>query len=462
MASEKDLDRLLGDPKVAIRGMVLPFLIAMAVVEANQFIDTFWVSGLGDKAAEAVATMVPIYGMIVWTGVGLSTGATTTMAFRLGKGDRDAAGRIGSNTIIFGVLISIAVSVVLFLCFDLMIDVLGAQDVRSESLGYLLPYLISSPVLILTSIIGGMLRAEGAARKSTVVQSSAALLNMVLDPILIYSFGMGLPGAAIATILASLSGLILGIYWYLSGGTVVKLNRTNFRWDRDMMGEMLAVGGPKTATLLISNITDFLQRIFLIIAGGTAAVMLYNYPWRYIALAMLPGRSLETAMLPVCSAAFGQNDLRKMREGAFYALKISMVIALCMTAIFLFFSEPLMSIMTYEDSMRPFLPKLSWTLAWASLMLPFLAMMGVGSSMLQAMKRAKIPMYFTMVWGVAKLLLYWMASLGWFGVDPYDGIIYSMVFICSLGGVGMFVIAETEFRKLRAASERASGCCRSR
>ncbi|MBO4551925.1 MAG: hypothetical protein J5673_01850, partial [Candidatus Methanomethylophilaceae archaeon] len=60
-----DIEVLLGEPKKAIRSMVIPFFIAMFVVEINQFIDTFWVSGLGNISAEAVATVVPIYGIMM-------------------------------------------------------------------------------------------------------------------------------------------------------------------------------------------------------------------------------------------------------------------------------------------------------------------------------------------------------------------------------------------------------------
>ena len=77
MSSEDDLKKMLGEPKAAIRSMIIPFLIAMSVVEINQFIDTFWVSGLGTQSASAVSTIVPIYGLMMCAGLGIAAGITS-------------------------------------------------------------------------------------------------------------------------------------------------------------------------------------------------------------------------------------------------------------------------------------------------------------------------------------------------------------------------------------------------
>ena len=83
MSKEDDLQRMLGEPKAAIRNMILPFLIALAVVEVNQFVDTYWVSGLGVKSASAISTIVPIYGLMTCAGLGVAAGVTATVAARL-------------------------------------------------------------------------------------------------------------------------------------------------------------------------------------------------------------------------------------------------------------------------------------------------------------------------------------------------------------------------------------------
>ena len=439
---------MLGEPKAAIRGMVLPFLLAFAVVEINQFVDTFWVSGLGVRAASAVTTVVPFYGLIMCIGLGLSAGVTATIAYRLGKGDREVASKLAVGAIISCTILSIAASVLIFFSFDVLIDVLGAQEIRAESWDYVLPYICMSPVINLLAIVGGMLRAEGAAKRSTIIQSTSAILNMIIDPILIYVLGMGVMGAGLSTIVSAGIALVLGLYWYISGKTVVRLDRSMFRIDKAAMSEVWGIGGPKTVQMILSNVTDFIQRIFLIIAGGTVAVMLYNYAWRYIGLAMLPSKSVEAAMLPICSSAFGMNDLEKMKTGYLYSLKIVFVFAIILSIIICVFAEPLISIMTYEESMKELFSQFVWTLRFSIWVLPMTALACVASSMLQAMKKAKIPMYFFMFWAVLKLVVYALAAYGYFGIDPFEAIIYSMLGLQAFSGISLWLFAKVEYGKV--------------
>ena len=106
--------------------------------------------------------------------------------------------------------------------------------------------------------------------------------------------------------------------------------------------------------------------------------------------------------------------------------------------------------------MHDLLPMFVWTLQVSVLLIPFSAMMGVASSMLQTMKKAKVPMYYYMLWGVVKLTLYAIAAYGYMGVDPYDGIIYSMVAVHIFGAFCLIGLAVREFRKIERAVEAGS------
>jgi len=448
MSKEKDLDKMLGEPKAAIRNMILPFLVALAVVEINQFVDTYWVSGLGAQSASAVSTIVPVYGLMMCTGLGVSAGVTTTVAYRLARGEKDVAGRLVSNSVILGLIFSVAASVLVAIFINPVIDVMGADAVREEAIQYMIPYIVMSPAVILISVVGGMLRGEGAAKKSTMIQSVSAILNMIIDPIMIYSLGLGVMGAGLSTAISALIAVSVGLSWYLRGKTVVGIDRSNFRFDKGAMSEVLGVGGPKTVQMMISNLTDFIQRVFLIIAGGTTAVLFYNYSWRYIGMVNLPGRAIDMAMLPVCSAAYGVRDLERMKTGFLYSAKLVIGFGIVFAAVLYLFAEPLLSIMTMEESMHELLPTFVWTLRVAVFLIPFSAMMGVASSMLQSMKKAKVPMYYYMLWGVVKLGLYAIAAYGYMGVDPFEGIIYSMVAVHMFGAVCLIYLARREFKKI--------------
>lgn len=444
-----DLEVLLGDPKKAILSMFLPFFIAFAVVEVNQFVDTYWVSGLGNVAAEAVSTVVPIYGLIMCVGVGISVGATTTVSFALGQGRPADASKLAFNSWILAIIFGLIAMVAIIFGYDLIIDFMGADNIRSEGWSYILPYAILAPALLLNSIIGGTLRGEGAARRSTIVQISAALINIALDPILIYGLNLGVMGAGLATALSALFAALIGLSWYVRGMTTIRINKESLRFDRHSTEEVLGIGGPKSVQMFISNLTDIIQRVFLIMAGGTSAAMFYNYTWRYIGFVTLPTRAYDSAMIPVCSASYGQSDLQKMRTGYMYVMKMVLIISIVGALLLFVFAEPFLSIMTQDESMKDYLEPLVWTLRVGVFLIPFSALMGIESSMLQAMKKAKIPMYFYFLWAAVKLGLYALAAYGlMFGIDPYEGIIYSMVAVHIFGGLSLLFLERREFSKL--------------
>lgn len=448
-SDSNDLYTLLGEPKKAIRSMFTPFLIAFAIIEINQFVDTFWISGLGTQSAAAISTIIPFYILLMCTGIGISVGSTTSVAFCVGRGEIEDASKLASNALLLGIGMSMVASLALLLILDTAIDVLGVDSIRQNCWDYLLPMILLNAPMTLLTVMGGNLRGEGAARRSTIIQITAALLNMVLDPILIYVLGMGISGAGLATGLSATISLMIGLSWYVRGKTLIRMDRSTLKADKGMMREVLTVGGPRTVNELIGSAMTFIQRIFFVVAGGTAAVTMYNYPWRFISLFMLPGKAFESSLIPVSSATHGQGDTDKMWAAYVYSFKLTAAISIVATVLIFVFAEPLMSIMTYEESMHSLLDKLVWCLELSCIILPFMALRGVGAALLQSMKKAKIPMYFDLFWGSVRMVLYALSAYGLLGVDPFDGIIYIMVIVYSLSGVIINALAVWQFKKLR-------------
>ena len=448
-----DLEVLLGDPRKAVNSMFLPLFLAFAVVEVNQFVDVYWISGLGKTYAETISTSAPFYILMMCAGTGVGIGATSTIAFRLGRGDLAKASSIASNALILGLALAAASSITLVALLPTAIGLMGASDIEEECWGYMLPFILMSPALLSQAIVAGCLRGEGAARKSTMVQISAALSNMVLDPLLIYGLGMGISGAGLATGLAALLAASIGLGWYVRGKTAVRIDRSSFRPDAGSMRELLGVGAPKTVQEFITGTIALLQRIFIIIAGGTSAVMVYNYPFKYTTLFGLPGKAIENSMLPVASAAFGKGDLDKMARSFRYSLGLSLGISLASLATVYALAEPLMSFLAYEETMRGVMPELVSTLRLTVFVIPCIAMKGIASSLLQSMKKAKVPMFFEMFSGTVRLTLYYMCAYGMLPVDPFQGILYSMVAVHFMNAICLMTIAVAEMRLIRRRSE---------
>ncbi len=147
-------------------------------------------------------------------------------------------------------------------------------------------------------------------------------------------------------------------------------------------------------------------------------------------------------MVPVCSAANGSDDAAKMRAGISYAFNMILLCSIFFMIFMIVLADPLMSIMTQEPSMHELHGTFVWTLKVSALLLPFIAMMGIGSSILQSLKRSQISMRYYMLWAIVKLGLYAVACM-----YSFEAIIYSMVLVHTFGGISLMILANKEFKK---------------
>ncbi len=420
--SERDLATMLGDPRKAIAAMTLPMLVSYVVMEVNLFVDTFWTSGLGPEASSAISTVAPLYAIFGAFGVGLGVAASATISFRLGKGDKEGASALAGNTMALGILVSIAVSAAVFLLMGPLMDFMGADDIADLGREYIMPFVLTSWALILHSIVAGILRAEGGGRRSMAVLVTSAVVNMALDPILIYVLGLGLTGAAAATSISAMAATAVGLSWYRSGKMNLRLTRKCFVLTKERIMDIVGVFVPRTTESLINNMIIIVQRVFVIACAGTIGVMYFNMPWRFVMLGCIPAQAIGASMIPVCSSALGQGRPDKMTEGVRYSAKLTLLISLALSALIIVFADQMVSAFTYNESMAEHKETLAWVLRLYGFALTPFALTSLGSSVLQALRRSKMATGVTFVWAFVKLAAVYVASL-----YSFEAVIYALV-----------------------------------
>lgn len=380
--------------------------------------------------------MSPIYWLINASGIGIGVGAASTVAYHLGEGDRERASTLASNALFLGLIASVVASALMTVLIGPIISLLGAEDIRNECISYVLPFILLASALIINGVISGLLRAEGAGRKSMTMMLMAAGLNMVLDPVLIYGLDLGVSGAGWATSIGALLSVCLGLYWYVKGRMEIRIQFRGFRPDMSSMREVSGIAGPRTAEALITGTTNIFQRIFIVAAGGTMAVMVYNVPFRYSSLIVVVAEAIGAALIPVCSAALGQNDVGKMRTGMRYSAKLSFGITLVLSAGVFVFAEPLMGIFTVSDSMAEHKDELVWVCRMFCIFTPFDGLRKLGSCMLQVFRRSKESSVAMLLWGLTKLGVYAITCR-----YSFEALIIGCVGVYIFGGLLMMGLA---------------------
>lgn len=449
MAGEtKDLERMLGDPKKAIRSMLLPLVISYLVVQINLFADTSWCSGLGSNASSAVSTISPFYWIVSGLGTGLGIGAATAIARYLGRGEKHNADRLASQTVVLSVIIGIATTPILFLAVDPAISMMGAEDIAEECRTYIYPQIIAGTIVILDGTVSGIIRAEGAAKRSMVVLLVSAAVNMNLDPVLIYGLDMGLAGAGWATAIASAASAALGLWWYHIGRLYLTMRLEDMRPVLADMKEILYVGIPRGTESMLISVMSMVQRIFVIACGGTSAAMFYNIPWRFVSISEVVSQAVGAALIPVCSAALGRRDFVKAEAGYRYSLVVTMGIMIAIAAVLFVFAEWAIIPFTYSETMVGFRPEFTHVLRIYSLLIPFIGMIDIGSSILQSLRLAQVSMISSFARNILIVVMLFFASS-----VSLDAIYWSLFVAEVIGGILMLWLAKVGLKHYRHGKE---------
>ena len=192
----KGVKILLGDPKKAIIKLATPMIIAMSANTIYNLVDAIWVSGLGPDALAAVGFFFPFLFMAMALATGLGVGGAAAISRRIGARDKEGADNVAVHTIII-MLIMAVIFTILFLVFAKEIfDLLGAGDVLEESTAYGRVMFGGSITIFFMQVATAILRAEGDVNRAMYALMLGAGLNIVLDPLFIYTLEMGVVGAA--------------------------------------------------------------------------------------------------------------------------------------------------------------------------------------------------------------------------------------------------------------------------
>ena len=313
MEQTEGVKTLLGDPKKALIKLSIPMIIAMSVHTIYNLVDALWVSGLGADALAAVGFVYPLFFMALALATGLGVGAGSALSRMIGANNKQGADMVTAHAFILMIITVIIFTVPLFLLSEQIFAILGAgQVVGPLATIYGQIIFAGSVFLFLNYIINAILRGEGDAKRAMYAMILGAGLNIVLDPIFIYTFGLGVAGAAYATVLSFSVSSFLMLYWLIiKKDTFVSFSLKNFRFSRTIVAEIFHVGIPSALMQLSMAITMIIINAIIIIVDTTDGIAIYTTGWRVTMIAILPTLGIATAIVSVSGAASGAKEYDK-------------------------------------------------------------------------------------------------------------------------------------------------------
>lgn len=406
----KGLDNLLSDPKRAIISMAAPLFLSMLVGNLQSFIDSVWCSGLGSDELSAISISSPVYMLIIAVGSGIGLGASSAIARFLGGNDRASAEKTLNTTIVLILIVSIASSVVMWFLAEPLIRFCGGGNNIDLCMEYTRPFLFLSFFLMMNGVLAGTLRAEGASRTSMALSMTASLINMVLDPVMIYVLDMGVTGASVATCISFIAITAIGLRLYTAGRTYLSLNLKGFRFERPVLHEIGLVGIPCSIEMILSPLLIIPEQALVVSCGGSDGLVVYVNAFRFISLALIPASAISKSLLPILSASIGQQDMPKIRESIRLTYRIVLALETSLAIVIFLSAEALVSLFMNSDSMEELRDELVLATRIYSITCIFNSVQGVGMSVLQSSRHAFLATAMTFVRELMFLTAFFIAS----------------------------------------------------
>jgi putative MATE family efflux protein len=321
-------DLLNNDIATTLRKMTLPMIVGMVVLMTFGLVDTFFIGMLGTQELAAISFTFPVTFTVISLNIGLGIGTSAVIAKLLGAGQHDQAKETATGALMLTMVLAIVLAIVGVLTMDPIFRLMGADEEQLVLIReYMLVWYGAGVFLAMPMVGNSVLRASGDTKTPSYVMAFGGLINVVLDPILIFGWGpvpaFGIQGAAIATLIAWAVGLFYILYVLAVKRKLMEPKLLNWQQLKRSTGGILKIGLPASGANMLTPISAGV--VTAIVAGyGPEAVAAWGVGGRLESIASIVVLSLSMSLPPFISQNFGANKLE--RVGLAYSLCVKFVI----------------------------------------------------------------------------------------------------------------------------------------
>ncbi|WP_298521162.1 MATE family efflux transporter [uncultured Methanobrevibacter sp.] len=423
--ANKNVELMRGEPEKAVKKLAIPIMISMILTALYNIVDGIWVAGLGPTAIAGIGFVTPIFMVLNGASVGLGNGATSSISRFIGAKNREMATKSATQSLFIFLVASIVLTIVFIIIQEPLLRSYGATgQTLNEAVAYATPLFLGLVGLMFGNGCSGILRGEGDMKRAMYVVVATVILNATLDPIFIYTFGLGSAGASLATVVSSAISAIIILYWILiKKDTYIDVSLKNFKFDSKLSKDILKVGIPSALDMLIMAIAMSIYLIVIAIIGGDYGIATFTSGQRLYLFAIMPLTAIGSAVIAVSGSAYGAKNGDYLSRTHKYGAKFGLALGTAITLILVIFATPLATIFAYTPETASLVPGI---VEYLQIVCPCLILTGIGipsSFFYQGIGKGIYSLMFT----ILREILF---------VVP---LIYVLVFIFNFGLVGIWL-----------------------
>ncbi len=344
---------LLGKEKISklLLKLSIPSTIAMFVNGLYNVVDTIFIGrGVGSDAIAAVTVAFPIQIIMLAFSLTIGVGAASAISRNLGSGRVDRAIRFASVAMVMSMIIALLMAIFGTIFIDFLLRLFGATDsIIVYSKEYISVILLSSVFYVFSVSGNNIVRAIGKANVSMVAMLVGVGLNIILDPIFIFIFKLGIKGAAYATVISMVMSALIVMWYIVFRSDVFEFKLKYFNLEAEYVREIVSVGLPT----LIRNISGSFVAMFvnnaLVKYGGVTAISTYGIIHRIVMFTDMPMFGVVQGLQPIIGFNYGAKKFERVNESVKLAIKTLVIYASIVTVFILIFSRNLFYIFTSNE-----------------------------------------------------------------------------------------------------------------
>lgn len=316
----------------AIWHMAIPMMLGMSVNIIYNITDTFFIGRLNDTAAlAAISLLLPFTTILMAIGNLFGTGGSTLFSRLLGSKNTDKTRQCSSTTLWLSFIVGLLAAVISIIFSNSITKLLGADNNTFTYIRqYLFFYGMGAPFIIANFTLEQLIRGDGESVKSMIGMMLSVATNIILDPILMFGFHLGIRGAAIATVLGNVAAVAYYVVCIERANNQLSALPKYFRLEKQMLKEIFSVG--LSAMLLdILLIVSSLMFNYYALKYGDYVLAGFGISQKLVQIVDLIGMGLYMGVIPLIAVAYGAGNKLRMKE---IIKKTSLYLALVITCLF--------------------------------------------------------------------------------------------------------------------------------
>jgi putative MATE family efflux protein len=350
-------DFTAGSLNRAILLLAIPMILEMVLESLFAVVDVFWVGRLGADAVATVGLTESLISLVFAVGLGLSLSTTAMVARRIGEKDPEAAAVAGVQAIVLGLAVSLVVGVPCFFYAPNLLRLMGASpQVVSLGSGYARIALGGSGAIMMLFLNNAIFRGAGDAAIAMRLLWVSNIINLVLDPCLIFGWGpfpkLGVTGAALATFIGRSIGVLYQFYRLLRGTERLRILSHQIRVNLSILVRLLRVSLTGILQFAIAH-TSWIGLVRIVSVFGSTALAGYTIAIRILIFVLLPSWGLSNAAATLVGQNLGAKQAERAEKSVWRTGVYNMVFLGGIGVIFLLFATPVVRLFTSDPAVIP-------------------------------------------------------------------------------------------------------------